>query len=150
VEVAAWFRHNGGHVRLWLWLITLAVPLFAIFASMVRGRLAPMFRDLFFFGVIAFVAETAVQGWILAGLSWHADELQPATARTLLDISSFWGPVLTGTTVVTLIPIAVLGVRGGESIPRWLGILAGVVIIEQLVETVTIFGQGVSSLPEGP
>ena len=46
---------------------------------------------MFFFGAIALAAETAVQSWILGGLSWHADRLDPATARTLLDIASFWG-----------------------------------------------------------
>src|SRR6478736_303093 len=74
--VAAWFRDHDGNVRAWIWLLTLSAPLFATFA-----------------------AETAVQGWIWGGMAWHAGDLQPATARTLLDVASFWGPVLTSTTV---------------------------------------------------
>src|SRR5689334_22881549 len=64
--VAAWFRDNGGHLRLWLWLVTVALTLFAVFAALVRSRLPAVYRDVFFIGAIAFVAETAVQGWFWA------------------------------------------------------------------------------------
>jgi hypothetical protein len=147
--VAAWFRDNDGEVRAWLWLLTLSLPLFAIFATLVRSRLAAPHNDLFFFGAIAFVAETAVQGWIWAGMAWHADELAPGTARTLLDVASFWGPVLTSTTVMMLAPVVLLALRGGAGLPRWLGLLAGLAAVEQLVETITIFGDDGFIAPGG-
>src|SRR4051794_8527926 len=93
--VAAWFRDNETHVRLSLWCGTVAIVLFALFATLIRTRLPSPHRDLFFFGAIAFAVETAIQGWFWAGLTLHADTLDPATARTLLDVASFWGPVLT-------------------------------------------------------
>src|SRR5438132_19883 len=124
--VADWFRSHGGQVRAWMLLLTLFAPLFATFAALVRAQLPAPHRDLFFFGAIAFAAETAVQGWLWAGMAWHASQLQPATARTLLDVASFWGPVLTSTTVIMLAPIVVLALRGGAGLPRWLGLRGGV------------------------
>ena len=149
-QVAAWFRDHDGAVRAWLWLLTLSLPLFATFATLVRAHLPALYRELFFFGAIAFAAETAAQGWIWAGMAWHADDLAPATARTLLDVASFWGPVLTGTTVTMLAPVVLLGLREGTGFPRWLGLLAGVAVAEQLVETVTVFGRHGFIAPGGP
>jgi hypothetical protein len=147
--VAAWFRDHDGNVRAWIWLLTLSAPLFATFAALVRERLPSPHRDVFFFGAIAFAAETAVQGWIWAGMAWHASDLQPATARTLLDVASYWGPVLTGTTMMMLAPVALLGLRRA-ALPRWLGGVAAVALAEQLVETITIFGRHGFIAPGGP
>jgi hypothetical protein len=149
-EVAAWFRDHGGHVRAWLWLLTLSLPLFATFVALVRAELPAPHRDIFLFGAIAFAAETAVQGWLWAGMAWHASQLQPATARTLLDVASFWGPVLTSTTVTMLAPVALLALRGEAGLPRWLGVLSGLALAEQLIETITIFGRHGFIAPGGP
>ena len=73
--VAAWFRDNGDHVRVWMWCLTLSAPLFATFAALIRDALPAPHRDVFFFGAIAFAAETAVQGWLWAGMAWHANDL---------------------------------------------------------------------------
>jgi hypothetical protein len=131
-------------------LLTLSAPLFATFAALIRERLPSPHRDVFFFGAVAFAGETAVQGWLWAGLAWHPNELQPATARTLLDIASFWGPVLTSTTVTMLAPVALLGLRGEAGLPRWLGAVAAVAVTEQLIETITIFGRHGFIAPGGP
>jgi hypothetical protein len=149
-DVASWFRDNGGHVQWWLWLATLSVIVFAVFASLIRRQLPAPHRDVFFFGAIALAVEGAVQGWIWAGLSWHADQLDPATARTLLDVASFWGPVLTSATILMLAPVTVLAWRGQAGLPRWLAVVTGVAVIEQLIETITIFGQRGFTAPGGP
>jgi hypothetical protein len=148
--VASWFRDHDGRVRTSVWLLTLSLPLFATFAALIRARLPSPHRDVFFFGAITLAAETAVQAWIWAGLAWHAGQLQPATARTLLDVASFWGPVLTSTTVTVLVPVALLGLRGGAWIPRWVGLVAGVAVAEQAVETITVFGRHGFIAPGGP
>jgi hypothetical protein len=148
--VAAWFRDHDGRVRAWMWLLTLSAPLFATFAALIRARLPAPHRDVFFFGAIAFAAETAVQGWLWAGMAWHADQLEPATARTLLDVASFWGPVLTATTVTMLAPVVLLALRGEADLPRWLGLVGAVALAEQLIETVTIFGRHGFIAPGGP
>jgi apolipoprotein N-acyltransferase len=149
-QVAAWFRDNDGEVRTWAWLLTLSGPLIATFAALVRAQLPAPHRDVFFFGAIAFAAETAVQAWIWAGLSWHADQLDPATARTLVDIASFWGPVLTSTTITMLAPIVLLALSGRAGLPRWLGVVSAIALVEQLVETITIFGKHGFIAPGGP
>jgi hypothetical protein len=148
--VVAWFRDNVDHVRLWAWLGIISGLLFALFASLVRGRLPAPHRDVFFFGAIALASESAVQSWIWSGLAWHADRLDPATARTLLDIASFWGPVLTSTTILMMAPIALLAWRGEAGLPRWLAFVTGIVVAEQLAETVTIFGKKGFTAPGGP
>jgi hypothetical protein len=146
--VADWFASQGEHVRTWAWLLTLFAPVYATAAALVRDRLPAPYRDVYFFGAIAFVVETAIQSWVWAGLSWHTDQLQPATARTLLDVASFWGPVLNGATITMLAPLVLLAVHG--KLPRWLGILQAVALVEQLVETVTVFGHTGFTAPGGP
>src|SRR4051812_26488533 len=87
--VAAWFRDNGSHVRWWLWFGTISLILLGVFVACVRARLPELYRDVFFVGAIALVAESAVQSWIWAGLALHGKDLEPATARTVLDVSSY-------------------------------------------------------------
>jgi hypothetical protein len=148
--VANWFRDHGDQVRIWMWLLTLSLPLFATFAALVRTQLPPPYRDVFLFGAVALAVETAVQGWFWLGMSWHAGHLQPAIARTVLDVASFWGPVLTSATVTMLAPVVLLAIRGASGLPRWLGVVAGVAFIEQLIETITIFGRDGFIAPGGP
>ena len=148
--VVAWFQHNGGHIRTWSWLLTVGLPLFAVFAALIRRVLLPVYRDVFFFGAIAFVVEIAVQGWIWSGLALHARHLEPATARTLLDVASYWGPVLISATVMTLAPVALLALGERAGLPRWLGIVTLVALVEQLVETITLFGSHGFIEPGGP
>ena len=148
--VVAWFRDNDSHVRWWVWFGVLTAIAFATFASLVRSRLPSPHRDVFFFGAIALAVETTLQSWIWAGLSWHPDQLDPATARTMLDVASFWGPVLTSTTILMLAPVALLALRGEARLPTWLGVLTGVTVAEQLVETITVFGDKGFTAPGGP
>jgi apolipoprotein N-acyltransferase len=148
--VVRWFTTHGSNVRTWAWLLTLAAPLFALYAAFVRAHLPAGLRDLFLIGAIAFLAETAVQTWIGLALSWHGGGLAPATARTLLDVADYWGPVLTSTTIMMLTPVVLAAFGDDTRLPRWLGILAAVAVAEQLVETLTIFGQHGFMAPGGP
>jgi hypothetical protein len=132
-----------------LWFQTIALILFAVVAAFVRARLPDVYRDVFLIGAVTFIAETVVQGWIWAGLALHAGALEPATARTVLDVASYWGPVLTSSTVMMLAPVAVLALRRRAGLPFWLGVVAGVALAEQLIETVTIFGSRGFTAPGG-
>jgi hypothetical protein len=149
-SVAAWFRLNATHVHWWLWFQTAWLVAFSVIAVHIRARLPELYRDVFFIGAIALVAETAVQGWIWAGLAWHASALGPATARTVLDVASYWGPVLISATVLMLAPIALLALRRQAGLPAWLGVVTGIALVEQLVETITIFGSRGFTAPGGP
>ena len=148
--IVSWFRNNGGHVHTWMWFLTLSLPLVAIFASFIRNRLTSPYGDVFFFGAVAFAAQTAVYAWMWGGLAWHSEVLQPATARLVLDVANYWGPVLTASTVMTLGPVAILALQGRDGLPRWLGILTAIALVEQIVETITIFGDRGFTAPGGP
>ncbi|HET6817993.1 MAG TPA: hypothetical protein VFH66_12280 [Mycobacteriales bacterium] len=148
--VAHWFSQNGGHVRTWAWLLTLSSPLFALYAAFVRQRLPVGLRDLWLIGAVAFIAETALQSWIWLALAVHGRSISPGTARTLLDVADYWGPVLTSTTVMMLLPVLFAALGPEQMLPRWLGYLAAVAAAEQLVETLTIFGRNGFMAPGGP
>jgi hypothetical protein len=121
----------------------------SVVAGIVRGLLPAPSRDVFLLGAAAFVVETAVQAWCWAALALHPDSLEPATARTVLDIASFWGPVLTGATTAMIGSVTVLGFRAQPLIPRWLVALGVIAFVEQAVETITVFGSHGFTAPGG-
>lgn len=148
-DVVGWFAAQGSRPRGYAWVLVLFVPAFATFAALVRDRLPAPHRDVFFLGAVCLTAEIAVSTWFWAGMSWHVEQLQPATARTLLDMASFWGPVVTGATVTMLAPVVMLS-WGQNVLPRWLGVVGALALVEQLAETVTVFGRGGFLAPGGP
>lgn len=133
-----------------MWFQTVWLIAFSVIAAHIRARLPGPHRDVFFAGAIVLIAETAVQGWIWTGLAWHASALEPATARTLLDVASYWGPVLISATVLMLAPITVLALRRQSRLPTWLGVITGIALVEQFAETITIFGGSGFTAPGGP
>jgi len=148
-QVVAWLHEHGDGVRWWAWAITLTVPAFAVMFALLRRLLPAPHRDVFLIGAITFLATTSVELWPWAGLALHADRLEPATARTVLDVAIFWGPVLTSATITFMAPVTVLALRGEAGLPRWLGILGLVACAEQAIETVTIFGTSGFTEPGG-
>ena len=148
--VVAWLRDNADTIRLSLWIGLFGVALFAVVASIVRSVLPSPHRDIFFFGAITFVSATTIQGWVWAGLARHADTVDPQTARTLLDITSYWGPFLCGATMLTLAPVVAASLGSSPVLPRWVGVLSAIALVEQAVETITIFGDHGFLAPGGP
>jgi len=148
-QVVAWFQEHRDGVRWSVWAITVQAPFFALMFALQRRLLPAPHRDVFFIGAIAIVVATAVQAWIWGGLALHADRLEPATARTVLDVGVFWGPVLTGATTTMMAPVTVLALRRQAGLPWWLGVLGAVAFVEQAVETITIFGSTGFTEPGG-
>ncbi len=148
--VAAWFGAHGTAVRSYVWLLTLLAPVAGTQVALLRHRLPAPYRDVFLVGGITFVAETAVTSWILGGAERTRHDAGPDTARALLDVASFWGPVLTGSTITMLAPVVVAVARGALDLPRWLAVLGVVALVEQIVETVTVFGHTGFTAPGGP
>jgi hypothetical protein len=148
-QVVAWFREHRDGVRWFVWAITVNAPLFALIFALMRRLLPAPHRDVFLVGAITFVVTTAVQTWFWGALALHADRLEPATARTVLDVAVFWGPVLTGATTTMIAPVTLLALRTQAGLPRWLGVLGAVVFVEQAVETMTIFGSTGFTEPGG-
>jgi hypothetical protein len=129
--------------------VTVSTPPFAVMFALLHRLLPSPHRDVFLIGAVTFVATYAVQAWTWGGLALHADRLEPATARTVLDVAVFWGPVLTGATTTIIAPVTLLALRGHAGLPRWLGMLGTVVFVEQAIETITIFGSSGFTEPGG-
>jgi hypothetical protein len=139
-RVAEWFQDHHDAARLYAWTAALGTFAFAVAAGVIRGTLPAPFGDIFLLGAAAFVVETSVQAWCWAGLALHPDQLQPATARLMLDVASYWGPILTGATTTMIGAVTVLGLGARPLIPRWLTVLGVIAFVEQAIETITVFG----------
>ncbi len=137
--IVAWLLEHREQVRWSTFFLTLAAPVFAVYAVLMRELLGGIAGRLFVFGVAAVVLLTTAASWFIAGMARRPELLDPNTVRTLFDISNYWGPTLTAFTVLTLGPLAWAGLRSGQ-LPRWVGVLAAVTFVEQVIETVTIFG----------
>ena len=148
-QVAGWFRAHREGVRWFGWAVTVSVPPFAVMFVLLYRLLPSPHRDVFLIGAITFVATYAVQAWTWGGLALHADRLEPATARTVLDVAAFWGPVLTGATTTMIAPVTLLALQGRAGLPKWLGVLGAIAFVEQAIETITIFGSTGFTEPGG-
>ena len=100
-----------------------------------------MRRRTFLAGVLGFAITAQVQGWFWAGLALEPEGLDPAAARTVFSIPAYWGPLVNGSTTAMAAAIATLGCGVSPVIPRWLMGLSILFLLEQAVETVTVFGR---------
>ncbi|HXJ33059.1 MAG TPA: hypothetical protein VMS22_03395 [Candidatus Eisenbacteria bacterium] len=148
-EVVSWFREHRDAARWFVWAGPVSAPFVAVMFALQRRLIPAPHRDVFLLGAVGIVATIPVQSWTWGGLALHADRLEPATARALLDVAMFWGPVLTGSTLTLMAPVTLLALRGEAGLPRWLGVLGAIAIVEQLVETITIFGETGFTEPGG-
>jgi hypothetical protein len=139
-QVVGWFQDHHDAARVYAWTAAFGTLAFAVVAGIIRGTLPAPFGDVFLLGAAAFIVETAVQAWCWGALALHSTSLEPATARTVLDIASFWGPILTGATTTMIGAVTVLGFGARPLIPRWLFVVGVIAFTEQAVETVTVFG----------
>jgi len=147
-QVADWFAQHRHEARANAWLFTVLAPVVAVYTALVRERLPGPHRDVFLIGMITFSAANAISAWLWGALAWHTGD--PVVERALLDAASFWGPVLTGSTVTMLLPVVALWRHAGLALPRWLSVLGLVALVEQIAETVTIFGDTGFTAPGGP
>jgi len=148
-QVVGWFREHRDAARWWTWILTVAMPPAAIMFALLRRLLPAPHSDVFLIGAISYLVALSVQAWIWGGLALHADQLEPAIARTVLDIGVLFGPVLTGATTTMIAPVTLLALRGRAGLPMWLGLLGAVAFGEQAVETITIFGSTGFTQPGG-
>ena len=148
-ELSTWVRANREGIRWGVWAFTVGTPPFAVIAASLRRLLPAPHRDVFIIGAIAYTAEIAVWSWTWGGLALHADTTSPAVARAVLDVACYMGPVLTSTTTTMFAPVTLLALRRQGGFPLWLGILGLVALVEQAVETITIFGATGFTQPGG-
>lgn len=114
-----------------------------------RDRLTGPYAFMFTIGSAAVLVEVTLATWFTGGLALHPAELGSGTARTLADVVTMFGPVLTAANIMVAVPI-LLAANDGR-FPRWVGIAAAVFAVEQLLETITIIGPPGSFIsPGGP
>jgi len=80
---------------MFVWALTVAILPLAIMVACLRRLLPAPHLDVFLIGAVSYL--TAIQKiatWTWVGLALHADALNPATTRTVLDVVIFLGPVL--------------------------------------------------------
>ena len=122
---------------------------FGLLLGYARDRLNGPPAYVFTIGSAVVLVQTGIAMWFTAGLAMHPDQLGSATARTVTDIVTMWGPLLTIADIMVAVPILLAANEG--RLPRWLGIVAAVFAVEQLIETITIIGpQGSFISPGGP
>jgi hypothetical protein len=117
--------------------------------ALLRRLLPSPHRDVFLVGGVILLGMGGVFSWTLAGLALHPDTLEPAIARTVLDVAIFFGPVLTGATTTMMAPVTLLALRRRADLPVWLGLLGLTAFVEQSIETITIFGSTGFTQPGG-
>lgn len=147
--IVKWMQEHHESVRWSTWLTVLSAPLFAAHVVLMRDWMAGTAGRFYLLGGTAVLILTTVSSWVMLGLARRPESLDPALARTLLDVSAYWGPSLTGFTVLTLGAVAWVSLQD-HRLPRWVGILAIVALVEQAVETVTVFGTSGFTAAGGP
>lgn len=148
-DVVEHFGAHAGTIRLQTLLTALALLALAVVIGYARDRLDGPAGYVFTVGAAVLIAQVGIAAWFNAGLALHAGSLDPATARTLADIASMWGPVLTVAAIMLAGPV-VWAARQGR-FPRWLAVIAAVFVVEQFVELLTIIGPvGSFIAPGGP
>lgn len=140
-EIVDWFSDNGTKARLYAWAAAFFSLGLIIFGGQVSALLPKPHRYIFFGGVLGFAITAQVQAWFWAGLAAHPHDLDPASARTLFDIATYWGPLVNGSTTAMAAAVAALGLVSSPIIPRWLTWLSIIFCLEQAIETVTVFGR---------
>ena len=63
-------------------------------------------------GAASSIATTAVWSWFNAGLALHPNTLDPHVARTITDVAAYFGPVLTVSIVLLIVPVGLAAWRG--------------------------------------
>jgi hypothetical protein len=139
-QVIAFFKAHQDGARVDAWITTFSTLGISVIVGLVAGLLPEPQRIVFILGGAALMIESAIQGWLWGALALHPGSLDPSTARALLDVQSFWGPILTGATMAMIGAVTSLGFSDQPLIPGWLKWLGVVAFLEQAAETVTVYG----------
>lgn len=140
---------HAGMIRLQALLTALAMLAGVVILGYTRDRLDGPAGYIFTVGAAVLIAQVGVQVWLTAGLALHPTMLEAATARTLADVASMCGPLLTVAAILMAGPV-VWAARQGR-LPRWMGLIAAIFVVEQFVELLTIIGPvGSFIAPGGP
>ncbi|MEO3761168.1 hypothetical protein ABGB19_23165 [Mycobacterium sp. B14F4] len=148
-DIVTHVNEHSGAMRAQALLVTFGSLALVVVLSHARDRLAGPYAFMFTIGAAVVLVQISIATWFTAGIALHPGELGSATARTVADVVAMFGPVLTVANIMVAAPI-LLAANDGR-LPRWLGIVAAVFAVEQLIETITIIGPPASFVsPGGP
>ena len=148
-DIVSHVNEHSDAMRVQVLLVTFGCLALVVVLGFARDRLSGPAGYVFTIGSAVVLVETSIAMWINGGLALHPDQLGSATARTIADIAAMWGPILTVADIMVAVPI-LLAANAGQ-LPRWLGIVAAVFAVQQLIETITIIGPPGSFIsPGGP
>jgi hypothetical protein len=148
-KVVRFFQDHANGVRVFVWLAAWStVPLVLLFAAL-RARLRGTARDVMLLGAASVVITSILWTWFSAGLALHPSTLDASTARTISDIAAYYGPILTVSIVLVIAPVGLAAWRN-DGFPKWLAWVTLVFVLEQSIETITIFGKSGFTEPGGP
>jgi hypothetical protein len=148
-DVVRYLQDNTNALRLVAWLTTVSVIPFVLLVAATRDRLVGIGRDVMLVGGTAIAIMTTIYAWTNAGLALNPDTVDPATARTVTDIAAFYGPTLTMMVILLVAPVGIAAYLGVGGLPRWLAWVSLVMVIEQSIETITVFGTTGFTAPGG-
>jgi hypothetical protein len=147
-DTVAWLTAHQADVPVAVVCTALAIVPFLVLAAWTRRALPDIYGFAFLAAAGAFAAQALISTWFLAGAALHVDTIDPGVARSLLDVGAYFGPVLTTTDVVMGGAVALAALRDGV-LPRWLGWLSAVFVVEQVAEMATIYGTAGFAAPGG-
>lgn len=147
-DTVAWLKAHQADVPVAVVCTALALIPFLVLTAWVRRALPDLHGYAFLAAAATFGAQVMVSAWFLSGAALHADTIDPHIARALLDVSAYFGPVLTTTDVVMGGAVALAALQAGV-LPRWLGWLSVVFVVEQIAEMATIYGTAGFAAPGG-
>jgi hypothetical protein len=146
-DIVSFVNAHAGAMRMQVLLGTFGALALVVVLGCARDRLTGPPAYVFTIGSALVLVEFFIAMWFTGGLALHPDQLGSATARTIADIVAMFGPILTVADIMVAVPI-LLAANAGR-FPRWLGILAAVFAVEQLIETITIIGPPASFISPG-
>jgi hypothetical protein len=143
-----WLQDHQAAIPVAVATYALATVPFFVLVAWTRRAIPDVYGYAFLGAAGAFLAQASVSWWFLSGAALHADSIQPATARALMDVWSYFGPVLTTTDVVMAGAVALAALQA-NALPRWLGWLSVVFAVEQVAELATVYGTSGFAAPGG-
>jgi hypothetical protein len=148
-DIVAHVNEHSAAMRAQALLLAFGSLALVVLFGFARDRLTGPPAYVFTIGAAVVLVQVGIATWFTAGLALHPDQLGSATARTITDVVTMWGPMLTIADIMVAVPI-LLAANAGQ-FPRWLAIVAAVFAVEQLIETITIIGPPGSFIsPGGP
>jgi hypothetical protein len=146
-DIVSHVKEHSDAMRMQALLVAFGLLPLVVVLGCARDRLSGPASYVFTIGSAVVLVETSIAMWITTGLALHPDQLESATARAITDLVAMWGPMLTVANIMVAAPI-LLAANAGQ-FPRWLGIIAAVFAVQQLIETITIIGPPGSFISPG-